>query len=135
MDNVKMTYTEFRKHIIYVIGHYDIHLTGFLQYNGEKLYFKCIGGSCPELDDNDEIIEEPLIYALYKLPDNIMKIFEEKNEDFCKYVGTHWQFKDGNRSHNGTVKPSGHEKFYDKYKDVKDPEINESWKTITIEVD
>lgn len=136
MIKLNLTYQELQNYIIYVQDYYDIILSGFIKYNSEELYFKCVSGEYPELDENDNQINTTIIYNLYKLPKDIKEIFDVRHKDFCDYVGTHWNYVNGERIKDGLKKNGEHNKFYDKYKDVKNPEMKEEWLigTITIEL-
>ncbi len=153
--------------VLYHTNYWDGPLSGVCLWDGKKQYFDVIydekysymdewsewekfckenGIEIDSYEDVDDgiIYYTDRIYAVYDTPDDVMKVMENRNELFCKYVGTHCNYdEDGNRGRGariplrpdhpedlGDLRPySEHDKFYKA--DIEKPDIRkDEWKIL-----
>jgi hypothetical protein len=98
--------------ILWVDDYYDIPLAGMCMVNNEWHYFDQIGSQQGQ-DGSEEFV-----YHIYKLSDKERRYEQTKHAWFCRYVGTHFDYRVDPAFRK--VKPSNeHHLFYDKFEDDK----------------
>lgn len=99
---------------IYIIGYYDHPLSAVGIWQEKQYYIDLID----EIEVEVGVGEYTLIrkYCLRDLDEKTWEIEKERNDDFERWVGTHWRCDDKRKDCHQT----GNEKlYYEKYKDKK----------------
>jgi hypothetical protein len=94
---------------LWVEDYYDGPLSGFCEYRGRPYYYVV-------QDDDWKCFMHPL-------KDETWNVYMERNEDFCMYVGDHWN--DTFKGKGGAKPESEWHKFYDKWNKVELPKADE----------
>jgi hypothetical protein len=83
---------------VFVMGHWDIHLTGMCEVGGEIMFFRLEQGRDQRKGD--------LVYAIYRFPESEKQWFLNNKAEFERQVGTHWTYgSDGKRGPRYVPKP------------------------------
>lgn len=121
--------------LIWVDHWYDWELDGVCEKDGKRYYFSCANQRIvpnPNPDPEDEDDKEMLarIFEIYDPPAEAWEKIDECHNDFCKWVGTHFNINtnEGRRA-RGKYEPTGNEElFYTKWpRDGKPERTNPAW--------
>lgn len=135
---INLTYKQLKQSILWVSDFYDwplsgaifLPVSGFNTCDGLMYWFKCTESGYEltgEIDEEDEpVSQEYRIFTIYNCPIEWWVPVLLRHEDFCKLVGEHWNYENGTRKANFVDKGTCGE-FYNKYKDWKQPDLNDSW--------
>ena len=99
---------------LHILNWWDGPLSGICVYRGKPFFFSNKG-------DAGQDIYDVRRYKLHSMTDEQMKIEEEHNRDWKKWVGTHTDFNpDWTRKDGEVLSSETHHLFYDKWgKDCK----------------
>ena len=99
---------------VYIMDHWDIHLTGMCKVDDELLFFRL---------ESDQYSRLPLKYAVYRFAPDDAAHFVHSKADFEEEVGTHWTYDDAGekrglpyRAKPEHLGPNGIPKFYSRPK-------------------
>lgn len=90
--------------ILWHSGYYDGPLNGLVEYKDKKCYFSC----CHE----SKICRT---YNIFELTDEELSVFQSKQADFERMVGTHNRYKNNRRDPEGKVRAKYTNEFWEKY--------------------
>lgn len=105
-----ISYDELRANILWVSNYWDWPLSGIAMYENRRVFFNCTD---MWWEDGESL--DIRIFTLYDLPAKLWVEVDARYESFCKHVGTHWNYEDGERV--GEVRPQSEwHKHYDVWK-------------------